>query len=171
MNHETHGHVTVPRDRPETNVGGGEALRHVIGHVCVAVVVSCKRHRVASRVSNVAPVVRGGCIRHPVSDDCIRHPVWRHPFVIIVTSLCSDRGHPLYTVIVYTGKPCLNPRVCVATVSWPRTYEKWFATVLFSGKFGLFNSLRTDWNVGKLFYWLIITLKFLYFWTLRYIRT
>ena len=94
-NHETHGPVTVIRQRIETNDGGVDAVRHAIGHVSVAVSVSRKHHGAASRVSNEVPVV-GIMIIH--------HQVRRHPFVSIATSLCSDGGHYLLTV-----KICLYP--------------------------------------------------------------
>ena len=55
LNHEAHGYVTVPRDRPETNVGGDDAVRHAVGHGSVAVGVSRKRQRFATRVTNGAP--------------------------------------------------------------------------------------------------------------------
>ena len=66
MNHEAHRHVTVPRDWPQTNAGGGDAIRQVIGHRCVAIGVSRERHDVASPVSNVEPCARGISVRHGV---------------------------------------------------------------------------------------------------------
>ena len=104
LNQKAQRHVSVPRNWPENNTGGDDFARYAIGHGSVAVSVSSKRQRFASRVSNVVPA-RGVYIRHVV---------WRHPFVGIVTSLCSDGRHCLYTV-----KVCLNPRLHVAAVSWP----------------------------------------------------
>ena len=66
MNHEAHRHVAIPRDWPETNAGGGDAVRQVIGHRCVAVRVSRERHDVTSPVNNVEPVASRISVRHGV---------------------------------------------------------------------------------------------------------
>ena len=48
LDQESQRHVPVPRDRPETNVGGDDAVGHAVGHLDPSVDVSRKRHNVAS---------------------------------------------------------------------------------------------------------------------------
>ena len=64
LDQESQRHVPVPRDRPQTNVGGNDAVRHAIGHSSVAVSVSPKRNSPVIRVFNTLPGARCVSVCH-----------------------------------------------------------------------------------------------------------